>query len=42
MVELVFLNHMIIYTAIAVGIANVCLLSGLVYFYLESYKTIEI
>ncbi|MCZ3365742.1 MULTISPECIES: hypothetical protein [Methanobacterium] len=41
MVELVFLNHMIIYTAIAVGIANVCLLSGLVYFYLESYKQLK-
>lgn len=41
MVELVFLNHMIIYTAIGVGIANVCLLSGLVYFYLESYKQLK-
>ncbi|OEC84516.1 MULTISPECIES: hypothetical protein [Methanobacterium] len=41
MVDLVFLNHIIIYTAIAVGIANVCLLSGLVYFYLESYKQLK-
>ena len=41
MVELAFLNHIIIYTAIGVGIANVCLLSGLVYFYLESYKQLK-
>ena len=41
MVELVFLNHVIIYIAIGVGIANVCLLSGLVYFYLESYKQLK-
>lgn len=39
--ELAFLNTVIIYTAIGVGIANVCLLSGLVYFYLESYKQLE-
>ncbi|MGB9977636.1 hypothetical protein [Methanobacterium sp.] len=41
MVELAFLNHIIIYIAIGVGIANVCLLSGLVYFYLESYKQLK-
>ena len=41
MIELGFLNHAIIYIAIAVGIANVCLLSGLVYFYRESYKQLE-
>jgi len=41
MVELGFLNHVIIYVAIGVGIANVCLLVGLVYFYLESYKQLK-
>ena len=41
MIELGFLNHVIIYIAIAVGIANICLLSGLVYFYRESYKQLE-
>lgn len=41
MIELGFLNHVIIYTAIGVGIANVGLLSGLVYFYLESYKQLK-
>lgn len=41
MIELGLLNHAIIYIAIAVGIANVCLLSGLVYFYRESYKQLE-
>ena len=41
MIELGFLNHIIIYIAIVVGIANVCLLSGLVYFYRESYKQLE-
>jgi hypothetical protein len=41
MIDLGFLNHIIIYIAIGVGIANVCLLSGLVYFYLESYKQLK-
>ena len=41
MVELAFLNHILIYIAIGVGIANVCLLSGLVYFYLESYNQLK-
>ena len=41
MIELAFLNHIIIYIAIGVGIANVCLLSGLVYFYLESYNQLK-
>lgn len=41
MVELAFLNHIIIYIAIGVGIANVCLLSGLVYFYQDSYKQLK-
>jgi hypothetical protein len=41
MIELAFLNQIIIYIAIVVGIANVCLLSGLVYFYRESYRQLE-
>ena len=41
MIELGFLNTVIIYVAIGVGIANVGLLSGLVYFYRESYKQLE-
>ncbi len=41
MIELGFLNQVIIYVAIVVGIANVGLLSGLVYFYRESYKQLE-
>ena len=39
--ELGFLNTVIIYLAVIVGIANICLLSGLVYFYRESYKQLE-
>jgi hypothetical protein len=35
---IVFLNSLIIYMAIGVGIANICLLSGLLYIYRESYK----
>ncbi len=41
MIELTFLNQIIICIAITVGIANVGLLSGLVYFYRESYKQLE-
>ena len=41
MVELAFLNHILIYIAIGVGIANVCLLSGLVYFYWDSYNQLK-
>ena len=41
MVELAFLNHILIYAAIGVGIANVGLLSGLVYFYWDSYKQLK-
>lgn len=41
MVELGFLNHMLLYVAIGAGIANVCLLSGLFYFYWDSYKQLE-
>ena len=41
MIELAFLNQIIVYIAIVVGIVNVCLLSGLVYFYRESYKQLE-
>ena len=37
-VELGFLNHIMIYTAIIVGIANISLLIGLIYFYRASYK----
>ena len=39
--ELGSLNHILIYSGLIVGIANVCLLSGLIYFYRESYKQIE-
>jgi hypothetical protein len=38
--ELGLLNHILIYSGLIVGIANVCLLSGLIYFYRESYKQI--
>ena len=41
MIELAFLNHIIIYIAIGVGIANICLLSGLIYFYRESYNQLK-
>ena len=39
--ELAFLNRIIIYAAIGIGIANVCLLSGLVHFYWGSYKQMK-
>lgn len=39
--ELGFLNPILIYAAIIVGIANVGLLIGLIYFYRESYKELE-
>jgi len=38
--ELGFLNHILIYIAIILGIANIGLLIGLLYFYRESYKEI--
>ena len=41
MIELTFLNQIILYVGIGVGIANVCLLSGLFYFYRNSYKQLE-
>ena len=41
MIELGFLNPILIYIAIIVGIANAGLLTGLIYFYRESYKQIE-
>ena len=41
MIELTFLNQIILYIAIGAGIANVCLLSGLFYFYRDSYKQLE-
>jgi hypothetical protein len=39
--EIAFLNRIIIYAAIIVGIANIGLLSGLVYFYWDSYKQLK-
>ena len=39
--ELVFLNRIIIYSAIIIGIANVGLLSGLFYFYWTSYNQLK-
>ena len=36
-----FLNTVIVIVAIAVGIVNVCLLSGLVYFYWGSYRQLK-
>ncbi len=41
MVDLGFLNHVITYITIGISVVNVCLLSGLVYFYLESYKQLK-
>ena len=41
MVDLVFLNHAITYITIGISVVNVCLLSGSVYFYLESYKQLK-
>ena len=41
MLSLVFLNTTIIYVAIVVGIINVGLLLGLVYFYWGSYKQLK-
>ncbi|MGZ7095976.1 MAG: hypothetical protein ACXVH2_06270 [Methanobacterium sp.] len=40
-VELLLLNRILVYTAIIIGIANIGLLIGLIYFYRESYKEIE-
>lgn len=39
--ELIFLSIVIIYVTIGIGIANVCLLLGLVYFYWGSYKELR-
>jgi len=39
--ELVFINRTIILMAIVVGLANVGLLSGLFYFYWNSYKELK-
>jgi len=39
--ELVFINRVIVLMAIVVGFANVGLLSGLLYFYWNSYKELK-
>jgi hypothetical protein len=39
--ELAFLNRILLFVAIVVGIANICLLSGLFYFYWNSYKQLK-
>lgn len=39
--QLIFINRMIILAAIIVGIANIGLLSGLFYFYWNSYKELK-
>jgi hypothetical protein len=39
--ELIFINRMIILAAVIIGIANVGLLSGLFYFYWNSYHEIK-
>src|ERR1035438_7185790 len=39
--ELAFLNRIIISAAIIVGIANIGVLSGLLYFYWNSYKQLK-
>jgi hypothetical protein len=39
--ELAFLNRIIIFASIIVGIANIGLLSGLLYFYWNSYKQLK-
>jgi hypothetical protein len=39
--ELAFLNRIIISASIIVGIANIGLLSGLLYFYWNSYKQLK-
>ncbi|HML05611.1 MAG TPA: hypothetical protein VK426_07555 [Methanobacterium sp.] len=41
LLEIGFLNTILIYVAIIVGIANSGILIGLVYFYRESYKQLE-
>lgn len=41
MIELAFLNRIILLAAIVVGIANVGLLSGLFYFYWNSFKQLK-
>lgn len=40
-IELAFLNRIILLAAIVVGIANVGLLSGLFYFYWNSFKQLK-
>lgn len=40
-VDLGFLNSILIYIGIIIGIANISLLIGLIYFYKESYKALE-
>jgi hypothetical protein len=39
--ELVFINRVIVLMAIVVGFANIGLLSGLLYFYWNSYKELK-
>jgi len=39
--EFIFINRMIVLAAVIVGIANIGLLSGLFYFYWNSYKEIK-
>ena len=39
--ELAFLNKGILYTTIIASIANICLLSGLLYFYWDSYHQLK-
>jgi hypothetical protein len=39
--ELVFLNRIILFAAIIIGIVNIGLLSGLLYFYWNSYKQLK-
>lgn len=39
--ELIFINRMIILAAVIVGIANIGLLSGLFYFYWNSYQELK-
>lgn len=39
--EIEVLNKLLIFSAIIAAIVNICLLSGLVYFYLDSYKKLK-
>lgn len=39
--ELIFINRMIVMAAVIVGVANVGLLSGLFYFYWNSYQELK-